>query len=99
MATGRWHLVAGWRTPRDVCGQHETQEQDMAVAKGKMQGIFGESTGRVQLKALSTFSPERTSLAGARSAPRVRAGRIVRANPNRRFPGNYFWSLLDLITQ
>lgn len=29
----------------------------------------------------------------------VRAGWIVSANPNHCFPGNYFWSLLDLITQ
>lgn len=29
----------------------------------------------------------------------VRTGWIVHANPNHRFPGNYFWSLLDLITQ
>lgn len=91
--------MAGWRAPGDACGQHETQEQDTAVIKGEMQGIFGESTRRARQKALSTSSPKRTSLAGARSAPRVRAGRIVRANPNRRFPGNYFWSLLDLITR
>lgn len=99
MATGRWHLVAGWRAPGDAYGQHETQEQDTAVIKGEIQGIFGESTVRARQKALSTSSPERTSLAGTWSAPRVRAGRIVRANPNRRFPGNYFWSLLDLITR
>lgn len=29
----------------------------------------------------------------------VREGWIVCANPNHCFPGNYFWSLLDLITQ
>lgn len=91
--------MAGWRAFGGACGQQEMQEQDAAVVKGEMQGIFWESTGRARQKALSTSSPERTSLAGAPSAPRVRAGRIVRANPNRRFPGNYFWSLLDLITR
>lgn len=32
------------------------------------------------------------------SNSRVTVGWIERANPNRCFPGNYFWSLLDLIT-